>query len=104
MPIALGLALLMARHAAVDPAGIGYAIASGALASGLGYVLWYSALAALKSITAATVQLSVPVLTALGGIVFLAEPPTLRLLLASVAVLGGIALVILRRADAIEAR
>lgn len=74
--------------------GIGYAIASGALASGIGYSIWYSALPRLKSTTAATVQLSVPVIAAVGGILFLAEPVTLRVALASIAVLGGIGLVI----------
>jgi len=78
-----------------NTAGIAYAIASGALASGLGYAVWYSALPALKATTAASVQLSVPVLAALGGVVLLAEPLSLRLLLASLAILGGIALVIL---------
>jgi len=62
--------------------------------SGLGYAVWYTALRGLKAASAATVQLSVPVLTALAGVVLLAEPLTLRLVLASVAVLGGIALVI----------
>jgi len=72
-----------------------YAISSGALASGLGYAIWYAALPALNATHAATVQLSVPVIAALGGIVFLGEPITLRLALASVAILGGIALVIM---------
>jgi drug/metabolite transporter (DMT)-like permease len=75
-----------------------YAIASGALTSGIGYVLWYAALPSLKSTTAATVQLSVPVLAALGGVLFLGEQTTPRLLGASVAILGGIALVVLEGA------
>jgi drug/metabolite transporter (DMT)-like permease len=66
---------------------------SGALASGIGYVVWYTALPALKATNAATVQLSVPVIAALGGVVFLSEPITGRLVLASFAILGGIALV-----------
>jgi len=80
-----------------DPAGAGYALASGAVTSGLGYALWYAALKGLKATTAATVQLSVPVLTAIAGVALLAEPLTLRVALASAAVLGGIALVVLRR-------
>ena len=52
---------------------------------------------ALKATTAATVQLSVPVIAALGGIAFLGEPLTLRLVLASIAILGGIALVVLQK-------
>lgn len=95
LPIAL-LVLLpwLARHLALDPAGVGAALASGALASGIGYAIWYAALPSLRATTAATVQLGVPVLAAIGGVVFLAEPVSLRLALASVAVLGGIALVI----------
>jgi drug/metabolite transporter (DMT)-like permease len=75
--------------------GIACAIASGALASGLGYAVWYTALPSLRATTAATVQLSVPVLTALGGVALLGEAVTVRLVLASLAILGGIALVIL---------
>lgn len=90
------LSLLAVDGATLDSAGVGYAIASGALASGIGYAIWYSVLPALKAASAATVQLSVPVITALGGVLFLGEAVTLRLLLASVAILGGIALVILK--------
>lgn len=94
VPFALALSLLLHEHSQLDAAGIGYALASGALASGVGYTLWYSALPALKATTAATVQLSVPVLAALGGILFLGEALGPRLILAAIAVLGGIALVI----------
>src|SRR3569832_771170 len=76
-------------------AGIGYALLSGAVASGVGYAIWYTALPFLKSTTAATVQLSVPIIAASGGVFFLGEPFTLRLLAASVAIIGGIALVVL---------
>lgn len=94
LPMAL-LLYLPAPHAlTADAAGAGYAIASGALASGVGYAIWYAALPGLAATQAATVQLSVPVLAALGGVVFLGEAPTLRLLLGSLAILGGIALVI----------
>ena len=92
---AAALSLATLSSARVDPIGMACAIASGALASGVGYAVWYTALAALKTTSAATVQLSVPVLAAVGGIAFLDEPLTLRLLLASAAVLGGIALVVL---------
>jgi drug/metabolite transporter (DMT)-like permease len=81
----------------LDLPGVVYAVASGALTSGIGYAIWYAALRHLQATTASTVQLSVPVIAAIGGTVFLAEPLTGRLVLASVAVLGGIALVILRR-------
>ena len=88
----LGIALL--PWVKLDRAGAGYAILSGAIASGVGYVIWYSALPRLKAASAATVQLSVPVLAAAGGILFLGESITLRFLLASITVLGGIALVV----------
>lgn len=96
-PIATVLSVFMYASAHVDGAGFLYAIASGALASGIGYAIWYSALPALQATTAATVQLSVPVIAALGGIAFLGEALTLRLVLASAAILGGIALVILKK-------
>jgi drug/metabolite transporter (DMT)-like permease len=92
--------LALISHAHVDLAGIGYAIISGAITSGLGYVIWYSALSGLRTTSAATVQLSVPVLAAAGGILLLGEPITLRYVFASVAVLGGIALVIWERTHA----
>lgn len=97
VPIAAALSLLLHEGASLDSAGFWYAVASGALASGIGYAIWYTALPALKSTHAATVQLSVPVIAALGGVVLLGEPLTPRLLLASVAILGGIALVILEK-------
>jgi len=93
-PFALTLTLLLSARASPDLAGIGYAILSGAVASGVGYAIWYAALPSMKSTTAATVQLSVPILAALGGVLFLGESLTLRLLLASVAIIGGIALVV----------
>lgn len=97
IPITAALSLLMVNNISLDPAGIGYAVLSGALASAIGYVIWYQALPALKATQAATVQLSVPVLAALGGIVFLMEPVDWRMVLASIAILGGIALVILEK-------
>ena len=78
----------------LDPVGIGWAVLSGAVTSGLGYVAWYAVLPSLRAASAATVQLSVPVLAALGGVMLLSEPVTLRLVVASVVTLGGIALVV----------
>lgn len=94
IPFALLLSLLMLRHWSPDLAGTGYAVASGAVASGVGYAIWYAALPHLRAASAASVQLCVPVIAAMGGVVFLGEQPSLRLFLASVAILGGIALVI----------
>lgn len=96
---ALPLSIWQSTNIHLDSAGIGYAVASGAIASGMGYALWYSVLPALKATNAATVQLSVPVIAALGGIVFLGELLSVRFVLASVAVLGGIALVIMSRKE-----
>lgn len=78
--------------------GIVLAIASGAVASGCGYVVWYAALRGLTAARAATVQLSVPVIAAFGGAAFLGESVTLRLLIAAVATLGGVAIVLGQRA------
>ena len=96
VPIAAALSVLMWK-ASPDGVGFLYAAASGALASGIGYAIWYTALPALKAAKAATVQLSVPVIAAQGGVVFLGEQITVRLVLASGAILGGIALVILAK-------
>lgn len=74
--------------------GVVLALLSGELASGLGYVIWYAALPHLSAIHAASVQLSVPVIAALGGVMFLAELLSLQLSVAAVLILGGIALVI----------
>ena len=95
LPMALAVSLLLLRDASFDPPGIGYAVLSGALTSGLGYAIWYTALPFLKSTTAAAVQLGVPVLAALGGVAVLDEPLTPRLVAASIAIIGGIALVVL---------
>ena len=104
VPIAAALSVSMLSGASLDNVGVLYAVSSGALASGIGYAIWYTALPALKASTAATVQLSVPVIAALGGIAFLGEPMSLRLILASIAILGGIALVILNQQAAGEAK
>ena len=94
VPFAAFLSLVLIHWMRVDLAGIAFASLSGAITSGVGYVIWYLALPSLKAASAATVQLSVPVLTAAGGILLLGEPLTIRFLLASAAVLGGIALVV----------
>jgi drug/metabolite transporter (DMT)-like permease len=85
VPFAAALAVAALPWSSLDHAGIGYAIASGALTSGVGYAIWYTALKGLKATHAATVQLSVPVIAALGGVLFLHEHVTLRLLVAAVA-------------------
>jgi len=82
-PITILMSALLWRYSSLDAAGIWYAVLSGALASGLGYALWYRVLPALKATHASTVQLSVPLIAALGGVVWLGESLTLRLVLSS---------------------
>jgi len=94
VPIVAIASLFLARGHHVTTQGLLLAVGSGAITSGLGYVVWYAALRHLSAARAATVQLSVPVIAAIGGVLLLAEPLTLRLLLASIATLGGIALVV----------
>jgi len=100
VPFAALVSVLMLPKMHLDSLGITYAVISGAITSGLGYVIWYAALAGLKAASAATVQLSVPVLAATGGILLLGEPITLRYVIASVAVLGGIFLVVIEKRQA----
>jgi drug/metabolite transporter (DMT)-like permease len=79
------------------PAGLALGVASGALATGLGYIVWYLAVRRLPAILTATVQLSMPAVVALGGVVVLTEPLTMRLVVASAVMLGGIAVVLVQR-------
>jgi drug/metabolite transporter (DMT)-like permease len=97
---AVVLSLVTLGGASADAAGVLYAIASGALASGLGYAIWYTALPGLTATKAATVQLSVPVIAAAAAVVLLDEAITLRLVLGSAAILGGIALVVIAKRPA----
>lgn len=97
LPLALVLFLVAGQSEHVNAIGFGYAAASGALASGLGYALWYAVLPALSATTAAMVQLSVPVLAAFGGVALLGEAISGRFVFATVAVLGGIALFVMTK-------
>jgi drug/metabolite transporter (DMT)-like permease len=99
-PMALILSLLLHGRFHVAPAGIALAMASGALTSGIGYVIWYAALKGLSAMRAATVQLSVPPIAAFGAVAFLSEGISMRLVCASIAILGGIALALAGRAQA----
>jgi drug/metabolite transporter (DMT)-like permease len=101
VPLALIVSVLSlffsgAPHAHAN--GVALAIASGAVTSCLGYVLWYAALSQLSALRAATVQLAVPPLAAIGGVWWLSEALTLRLVMSSAVILGGIALVLASRA------
>lgn len=94
LPFVLVLALLTFDDASLSADGVWLAVLSGGLASGIGYAIWYVALGSLSAIQAAVVQLLVPVVAAAGGVMFSGEEITLRLLIASVVVLGGIMIVI----------
>jgi len=93
-PLAVVASAIAFAHMHVSSTGLLLAIASGALSSGLGYVIWYAALRGLTATRAAIVQLVVPLLAALGGVVFLGEEFTARLAIAGVLILGGVALAI----------
>ena len=98
-PVVLIAALVFAARLHVTPGGAALAGASGALASGCGYAIWYAALRGLTPARAATVQLSVPAIAALGAVVLLAEPLTPRLVIASALTLGGVFLALRSRAS-----
>ena len=97
VPMAEVLSVLFYSSVEIAPLGALYAVASGALASGLGYAIWYMALPHLRATTAATIQLSVPALAAVGGVIVLSEPVTLRLAVCSIAILGGVGLFIVSK-------
>jgi drug/metabolite transporter (DMT)-like permease len=91
-PMVLIVAVLFHQAANLSARGLWLAIASGALASGVGYVIWYYALGGLSSTRAASAQLSVPVIAALGGLIFLGESFSLHLVISAFLILGGVGL------------
>ena len=97
VPMVLLILLISFTNVSISSSGVMYAVLSGALASGVGYVIWYAALRGLTTTRAATVQLSVPVIAAWSGVVFLSENVSVRLLLAGTLILGGIALAVSSR-------
>ncbi|MEJ2721182.1 MAG: DMT family transporter, partial [bacterium] len=101
VPFVLAAAAVLIRTIDLSPRGVLIAAASGALASGVGYVIWYAALRGLSATRAASVQLTVPVIAALGGVVLLGERMTVRLGISAALILGGVGLTLMRsRADA----
>lgn len=100
-PMTVALAFIASEGWHITSEGIVLAAVSGAVTSGLGYVLWYHVVKRIPAFTAATVQLAVPIFAALGGVVILGEPLTTRLAFASVMVLGGIALVVQGRQSSV---
>lgn len=97
VPLVLAVGLFFLGDLRTTTNGLLLAVASGAVTSACGYVIWYAALAGLTAGRAATVQLSVPAIAALGGVFLLSEEVTMRLVLASVATLGGVAVVLAQR-------
>ena len=97
VPMVLIVLLISFKNISISSSGVIYAVLSGALASGLGYVIWYAALRGLTTTRAATVQLSVPVIAAWSGVALLSENVSTRLLIAGVLILGGIALAVSSR-------
>lgn len=95
LPLALPLVLIGSLWHGLDRATVLYAVASGVVASGLGYAIWYAVLPSLARTQAAIVQLSVPAIAAAGGVILIAESLTLRLVVSSLAILGGVALALL---------
>ncbi len=98
-PVMFILTLILFSNLRSDTEGILLAVASGALASGVGYAIWYAALPGLAASTAATVQLTVPAIAAAGGVLFLGEATSLRLVLAGTLILGGVAITIWEKSD-----
>jgi drug/metabolite transporter (DMT)-like permease len=98
VPMALVLSAVALPQSHLSSSDVLYAVASGALTSGVGYAVWYRVLPTLQATHAATVQLSVPVIAALGGIVLLGEAATWPMALSACAIMGGIGLVIWNKA------
>lgn len=94
---ALLVGVAFATRAHASPAGIALAAASGGIASGLGYSLWYAAVPSLGATRAALVQLSVPVITALAAVALLAEPLRPNVAIGGAAIVGGLALALVPR-------
>lgn len=104
LPLVIILALITLQQAQLSSTGIILAILSGAVASGIGYTIWYLALGGLSATQAAVVQLSVPVIAALGGVIFVSEIISLRLTISSTMILGGILIVVLGRYHFVQKR
>jgi len=97
IPLVLILAIVAIKDAHYSSEGILLAVLSGGIASGIGYTIWYIALAGLSVMQAAVMQLLVPVIAALGGVLFVSEAVTLRLTVSATLILGGILMVVLGR-------
>jgi drug/metabolite transporter (DMT)-like permease len=96
-PFAIGASAVVCSWMPLEPLGILFAVTSGVVTSGLGYVLWYKVLRSLTTTQASIIQLVVPVLASFGGVTFLSETVSVRLIVASALILGGVGLAILKR-------
>jgi len=97
LPFIAALALLTLPQAQFNLLGVLLALLSGGIASGIGYAVWYMALSGLSHSQTAVVQLAVPVIATIGGVIFVSEEMTLRLIISTVMVLGGILIIISRQ-------
>ena len=97
LPLVIVLVAVTFQHSTMSQKGILLAVLSGGIASGIGYTIWYTALGGLSAIQAAVLQLFVPVIAAVGGVVFADEIFSFRLALSSILILSGILAVILGR-------
>ena len=103
VPLVLVVSALSLKEMHLSTNGIVLAILSGAITSGIGYAIWYTALRSISTMQAAMVQLSVPVLAAAGGVIFLAESVSVRLIFSGLLILGGIFLAIFSKSKLLEA-
>lgn len=97
LPFVLALGVMFLLNIHLTNRGIILAVLSGAVASGIGYTVWYAALKGLTSTRAAVLQLAVPVIAAAGGILFMSEEFSTRLLIAGALILGGIGLAVIKK-------
>lgn len=97
IPFAFASSLITYAQISLSKKGVLFAVASGVVTTGIGYILWYTALQGLTATRAATVQLSVPILAAFGGIIFLSESLTIRLVLSALLILGGVGIAMVWR-------
>lgn len=103
-PLVIILAIISIKNLHYTTEGILLAVLSGGIASGIGYTIWYIALAGLSATQAAVVQLLVPVIAAIGGVIFVNELVTLQLAMSSMMILGGILMVVLGRYYFVDCR
>jgi drug/metabolite transporter (DMT)-like permease len=97
VPFALVIGLMFSSSVAISAQGVWLAVFSGALTTGVGYILWYTALKGLTATRAAIVQLAVPLLATIGGIFVLSEKLSLRVGISAIVILGGIGVTVMAR-------